>query len=68
MKSFSLNLVKGSIDEIDGFVDVSWVAPRVLTLPEIASIKGHLQSWVDKVDTATGLLEAEGITAVDAVA
>lgn len=30
MRAMSLELIKGSIDQIDGIVSVTWIIPRVL--------------------------------------
>lgn len=49
MKALSLHLIEATIDEIEGTVDVTWVQPRVLMIPQIAALKGHLESWMAKV-------------------
>lgn len=36
MKALSLGLVKGSIDEIDQKVHMTWVQPRVLDLQQVS--------------------------------
>lgn len=38
-------------------VQVSWVQPRVLTLPQIQGLKGRLDTWMSKVNAATLTLE-----------
>ena len=35
MKALSLGLVKGSIDEVDNKVHLTWVQPRVLDLEQV---------------------------------
>ena len=35
MKALSLGLVKGSIDEVDNRVHLTWVQPRVLDLEQV---------------------------------
>lgn len=35
MKALSVGLVKGSIDEVDGRVHMTWVQPRVLDLQQV---------------------------------
>lgn len=37
MKALSVGLVKGSIDEVDKKVHMTWVQPRVLDLQQVAS-------------------------------
>ena len=68
MRAMSLKLVSGQIDELGATVDIRHVAPRVLTMPEIAGLKQNVEGWMAKVDGAAGLLEAEGVTAVEAAA
>ena len=36
MKALSLGLVKGSIDEVDNRVHLTWVQPRVLDLEQVS--------------------------------
>jgi 26S proteasome regulatory subunit N9 len=59
MKALALHLVEGSIDEVDGAVEVTWVAPRVLTMPQIEGLRERLDGWADKVGTAALILEKE---------
>ena len=34
-QTLALHLIEGVIDEVDGSVQVSWVQPRILTLPQV---------------------------------
>jgi len=49
MKAMSLNLVKGTLDEVDGIVQVKWVQPRTLDLAQIRSLADRLGSWNETV-------------------
>lgn len=51
MKALSLGLIRGSIDEVDNVVLVSWVQPRVLDKPQIQTISHRIQDWTKKVNT-----------------
>lgn len=42
MKALSLGLVKGSIDEVEGKVHMTWVQPRVLDRDQVISIMNYL--------------------------
>ena len=42
MKALSLGLVKGSIDEVDNRVHLTWVQPRVLDLEQVRVFYIHL--------------------------
>lgn len=35
MKALSVGLIKGNIDEVDQKVQMTWVQPRVLDLPQV---------------------------------
>ncbi|EDO50049.1 predicted protein [Nematostella vectensis] len=51
MRALSLGLVKGSIDEVDKVMHMTWVQPRVLDLNQIANMKDRLSDWCEKVKT-----------------
>ncbi|KAH9753236.1 26S proteasome non-ATPase regulatory subunit 13 [Citrus sinensis] len=59
MKSLSVHLIEGIIDQVEGTVHVSWVQPRVLGIPQIKSLRDRLDSWLGKVHTALLSIEAE---------
>ncbi|GAB4857900.1 26S proteasome non-ATPase regulatory subunit 13 B [Ancistrocladus abbreviatus] len=59
MKSLSVHLIEGIIDQVDGTVHVSWVQPRVLGIPQVKSLRDRLGNWLDKVHTALLSVEAE---------
>ncbi|XP_066504347.1 26S proteasome non-ATPase regulatory subunit 13-like [Hoplias malabaricus] len=49
MKALSVGLIKGSIDEVDQTVQMTWVQPRVLDLKQIKGMKGRLELWCENV-------------------
>ncbi|KAI3987418.1 hypothetical protein MKX01_042422 [Papaver californicum] len=59
MKSLSVHLIEGIIDQVEATVHVSWVQPRVLGITQIKSLRNRLDNWVDKVHTALLSVEAE---------
>lgn len=59
MKSLSVHLIEGVIDQVDGTVHVSWVQPRVLGIPQIKSLRDRMDNWVGKVHTTLVSVEAE---------
>ncbi|KAM7507257.1 hypothetical protein LguiA_017710 [Lonicera macranthoides] len=59
MKSLSVHLIEGIIDQVEATVHVSWVQPRVLGIPQIKSLQDRLENWVGKVHTALLSVEAE---------
>ncbi|KAG2676760.1 hypothetical protein I3760_12G067200 [Carya illinoinensis] len=59
IKSLSVHLIEGIIDQVEGTVHVSWVQPRVLGIPQIQSLRDRLDNWMDKVHKALVSIEAE---------
>ncbi|XP_059641432.1 26S proteasome non-ATPase regulatory subunit 13 homolog A [Cornus florida] len=59
MKSLSVHLIEGIVDQVEGTVHVSWVQPRVLGIPQIKSLRDHLDNWISKVHTTLLSVEAE---------
>ncbi|KAJ9707329.1 hypothetical protein PVL29_002358 [Vitis rotundifolia] len=59
MKSLSVHLIEGIIDQVEGTVHVSWVQPRVLGIAQITSLRDRLDNWLEKVHTALLSVEAE---------
>lgn len=59
MKSLSVHLIEGVIDQVDATVYVSWVQPRVLGIPQIKSLRDKLDNWLQKVHTTLLAVEAE---------
>lgn len=57
MKALSLGLVRGTIDQVDAKVHLSWVQPRVLDKKQVASMRGKLDSWCRDVQNMEKLLE-----------
>ncbi|XP_002734515.1 26S proteasome non-ATPase regulatory subunit 13-like [Saccoglossus kowalevskii] len=59
MKALSLGLVKGSIDEVDKKVHMTWVQPRVLDLQQIAGMQQRLQHWCTDVQNMEMMVEVK---------
>lgn len=45
---------------------VTWVQPRVLTLPQIKGLTGRLDAWIGKVNAAALTLEEEAVGVAEA--
>ncbi|XP_072017784.1 26S proteasome non-ATPase regulatory subunit 13-like [Amphiura filiformis] len=65
MKALSLGLVKGSIDQVEQKVQMTWVQPRVLDLKQIATIQGKLQNWCTDVKHMQIMLEDKAHDIID---
>jgi len=59
MKSFSVKLVKGLIDEVNQSVSIYWVQPRVLDIQQITKMKERLNTWIDSVSQLTTYMQNE---------
>ena len=57
MRAFSLNLVKGDIDEVERVVHMKWVQPRVLDLGQVKSMSLNIKAWGLKIATALDMLD-----------
>lgn len=57
MKALSLDLVKGSIDQVDQKVHMTWVQPRVLDKDQIGTMQKKLEVWCKDVRDMEKLVE-----------
>ena len=49
MRALSVQLLEGSMDQVDQTLQVTWVLPRVLTKPQMTALAGRFGVWADKV-------------------
>lgn len=54
MRALSLGLVKGSIDQLDKKIFISWVQPRVLDINQIKMMRTRLDQWSVEVNKIIG--------------
>ncbi|XP_057312291.1 26S proteasome non-ATPase regulatory subunit 13-like [Hydractinia symbiolongicarpus] len=57
MKALSLGLIKGSIDEVNKMVHITWVQPRVLDKEQMQNLRGLLGNWSEKVKSSVYMVE-----------
>mmetsp|Transcript_10878 Transcript_10878/g.37897 ORF Transcript_10878/g.37897 Transcript_10878/m.37897 type:complete len:382 (-) Transcript_10878:445-1590(-) len=57
MEAMCLGLVKGSIDEVDQVVHVTYVRPRVLDPTQVAGVKDKVDAWAAKTKAAKEFIE-----------
>lgn len=58
MRALSLGLVKGSIDQIDKKIFISWVQPRVLDINQIKIMRQRLDGWSTEVNKMIGQVQS----------
>ncbi|KAE8877042.1 hypothetical protein PF005_g22963 [Phytophthora fragariae] len=59
MRALSCKLIKGSIDQVDGIVRVSWVQPRVLDNSQLQELVTRLDGWEKKVNSTLLYVEEQ---------
>ena len=60
MKAFSLGLLWGSIDQVDGVAHITWVQPKVLDMKQIANMRERLLDWDASVNDLGHYIEKAG--------
>jgi 26S proteasome regulatory subunit N9 len=60
MKALSLNLIRGSIDQVDQIVVVTWVQPRVLDKDQIDGMRRKLEEWDSQVKKIGAFVGEQG--------
>ncbi|GAA5804297.1 hypothetical protein EDC94DRAFT_602097 [Helicostylum pulchrum] len=60
MKALSLNLIRGSIDQVDQIVVVTWVQPRVLDKDQIDGMRRKLEEWDNQVKKISSFVGEQG--------
>lgn len=60
IKCFSLNLIKGHINQIDQQLVVTWLQPRILNLNQVKNLYDHLLRWDSNVEKLAASVHAQG--------
>ena len=55
----SLNLIKGTIDEVAQVVHCDWCLPRYLNKDHLEVMASKMRTWEGKLDGAIKLVEAQ---------
>jgi len=64
MKALSLELIKGSINQVDQIIHVTWVTPRILDFNQIASMNQRISEWASKTKSSLQLIENDTVDLV----
>ena len=57
MKAMSLNLIKGTIDEVAQVVHIDWCLPRYLNKAHLEIMAAKMRTWEAKLDGAIRMVE-----------
>mmetsp|Transcript_23783 Transcript_23783/g.65971 ORF Transcript_23783/g.65971 Transcript_23783/m.65971 type:complete len:425 (-) Transcript_23783:4621-5895(-) len=57
MRAFSVKLMEGTMDQVEGSVHVTWILPRALSAEQMSDLAGKFGSWAAKVTSAKELME-----------
>ncbi|KAG7366268.1 PCI domain containing protein [Nitzschia inconspicua] len=49
MRAFSVELIKGSMDQVEGTVHVTWILPRALSPEQMSGLATRFGEWANKV-------------------
>ena len=60
MKALSLGLLKGTIDQVEGIAQITWVQPKVLDMKQIGNMRQRLIDWDSSVNTLGNWIEKAG--------
>lgn len=59
MRALSLDLVRGSINQVEQKINITWVQPRVLNKEQLAGMMDRLNLWCKDVDSMQKLLQEQ---------
>ena len=59
MKSMSLSLIKGTIDQVDKIVHIDWIQPRYLTKDHMRIMAERLTNWEKTTETVIKVVESQ---------
>ncbi|XWW99904.1 hypothetical protein V2A60_007918 [Cordyceps javanica] len=60
MKALSLGLLRGTIDQVNGVAQITWVQPKVLDMKQIGSMRQRLLDWDLSVNQLGNWIEKAG--------
>jgi 26S proteasome regulatory subunit N9 len=61
MKAMSLDLIKGTINEVDQVVHVEWCQPRYLSKSHLQIMVAKMADWEAKLDSVVRLCENNAV-------
>lgn len=61
MRAFSVGLMEGSMDQVEGSVHVTWILPRALDGDQMTDLAGKFATWAAKVTSTKEIMEETDI-------
>lgn len=61
MKALSLGLIKGTIDEVDQQISITWIQPKVLDADQIKVLVLQLDDWSERVKKTLVTVEEQAL-------
>ena len=58
MKAMSLDLVRGSIDEVERKIQIDWIMPRYLSMDHLQVLVTRMDEWELKMDNIIRTVES----------
>lgn len=58
MKALSKDLVRGSVDQVERIVNITWVQPRVLSLAQISGMADQIGEWRQDVESMESVVNS----------
>jgi len=58
MKAMSLELVRGSIDEVEKTVAIEWIMPRYLSMDHLQVLVNRMEDWETKMEHIIRVVES----------
>lgn len=59
MRAFSVKLMEGSMDQVDGIVHVTWILPRVLDATQLSDLSTRFGEWATTVSSTKAYMQQQ---------
>jgi len=59
MRAFSVKLMEGTMDQVEGTVHVTWILPRVLGTEQMADLANRFGEWATKVSNTKDYMQEQ---------
>ena len=57
IRAISVGIIRGSIDQVEGFISVSWIQPRLLDSQQIGELFKAVELWNEKVGSTLQMVQ-----------